>query len=183
MRHLILLLLAGGLFAACGQGDETAPLQTQVAALQTQLSQPTEGVSPTTTPVVKAQSQPTAKAPKAAPQLTEAAVVGALRQHKKEAWVCESLFGSPVSRCTVDLYIRAFCNFDSSAPNPSFEFVVGGNSHQPWYSATWDKLRSRWDVEAGCETGPNQSSVYRAWYFEDRSEFVGADNAGVSMLN
>lgn len=183
MRYLTLLLVAGGLIAACGRGDETSPLQTQVAALQTQISQPTAAGSPMPKPTVTTQSQPTTVAPVAAPRLTEAAVVGALRQHKKEAWVCESLFGSPVSRCTVDLYIRAFCNFDSSAPNPSFEFVIGGDSHQPWYSATWDQLRSRWDVQAGCESGPNQSSVYRAWYFEDRSEFAGADNAGVSMLN
>jgi hypothetical protein len=111
--------------------------------------------------------------------------VGALREHKKEAWVCTSLFGSPLSRCTVDLYIRAFCNTGSSAANLplNFEFVIGGTSNQPWYKATWDRLRSRWDVQAGCETGPHTSSVYSAWYFEDRNEFVGANDAAVSMLN
>lgn len=189
-RSLAILLAAGALVARCGGGDDTSALQTQVAALQTQIAQPAAVATPTLSwpgptarPIATAQPPSATVAPAAVPRLTEAAVVGALRQHRKEAWVCESLFGSPVSRCTVDLYIRAFCNFDNSAPNPSFEFVIGGNSHQPRYKATWDKVRSRWDVEAGCETGPHTSSVYSAWYFEDRDEFVGADNAGVSMLN
>jgi len=190
-RYLAVILAAAALVAGCGGGDDTSALKTQVAALQTQVAQPTAAATPALSqpatagkPAATTQPQSTTVPAGGSPRLTEAAVIGALREHKKEARDCEVMFGSPVSRCTVDLYVRAFCNFGPSAKLPlNFEFVIGGSSHQPWYKATWDSLRSRWDIQAGCETGPNATSVYSAWYFEDRSEFVGANVSAVQMLN
>ena len=194
MTHLWLVAIAAIAtlpFAACG-GDDTSALRDQVAALQTQIAQQTATttVEPTLTaapaaPTVSTQPRSTGAAGANAPRFTEAAVIGALREHKKESRVCEVMFGAPLSQCTVDLYIRAFCNFDSSATKLpiKLEFVLSATSNQPWYKATWDTVQSRWDVQAGCRTGPNMSAVYRAWYFEDRREFVGADDHGVSMLN